>query len=69
MELDARDTFVLAVVMLKERSWQHVNRAYLSSRGSLLITQHLKIVLEHINQFIGLQCFLYPIGDSVYEFV
>ena len=69
MKLDARDALVLTVVMFKERPWQHVDSAYLGSRGSFLIAQHFKVVLEHINQFIGLQRFFYPVGDSVNEFI
>ena len=51
--------------MLEEGSGKHVDCANLCSRCSLLVSKHLEVVLEHINELIALERLLNTVSDTV----
>lgn len=67
MELNARYSFVFTVIMFKESPWKHAHSAYFSCSCCFFIAKHLKIVLEHINEFVRLECFFNSKGNFINE--
>lgn len=67
MELDATDALTLAVVVIDEGTRVHRGRVDLASLGGLLITEHFKIFLEHIDDFVRLKGGLDVVSDTLHE--
>jgi hypothetical protein len=56
VELDASDSLVLTVVTIQERPRLHCRRVDLTALSRLIVPEHLKVILEYIDDFIRLQC-------------
>ena len=69
MELDATDPLVLAVVIVNETAGVHLSRIGLTSLSGFFVTQHIKVILEDIDDFVGLQGFLNIRGDPIDELI
>mmetsp|Transcript_3505 Transcript_3505/g.2528 ORF Transcript_3505/g.2528 Transcript_3505/m.2528 type:complete len:303 (-) Transcript_3505:197-1105(-) len=69
VELDTRNSFIFAVIMLYECPRQYINRADFGSIRRFFISQHFKVILKHIDEFIGLECGFYFVTCSFYELV
>ena len=53
--------------LIKELAGNGIYRTDVGALGGLSITQHLEIVLEDVNDFIGLELALNPRRDSINE--
>ena len=69
MKLDTRHSFLVAVIRLGESSRRHFNTIYLSGGGSHFTGQHFEVILEHIDDFIGLQGFFNSVSNFVNELI
>jgi hypothetical protein len=52
MELDAGDPLIFAVFVFNEGPWKDIDIADFSRCCRFFVSQHFKVVLEHINQLI-----------------
>lgn len=69
VELDARHTLSFAVIVINKGSRGHVSSIDLASSGCLLISEHLEVVLEDIDDLIALEGLLDSESNSVDELV
>ncbi len=69
MEFDAANYLFLTVLLLVKCSRHHIDRANLLRSHLLLAAKHLKVVLEHIDNLIGLEGLLNAEAHAVNEFV
>lgn len=69
METNARHCFALAVLLLEVCPWNNIYIGILSACCSIFISEHLKVVLEHIDDFIGLKSFFNSVLHAVNELV
>ena len=69
VEPDARNCFALAIFLLEVCPWYYIHVSILAACCSVLISKHLEIVLENIDDFIRLECFLNAVLNSVNKFV
>lgn len=69
MEFDAGNPLLIAVVAIQISSWQQSRGVDLSSLSSLCISEHFKVILEDIDNFIGLQSCFNLKGHTVYELI
>lgn len=65
VELNARYFFVLTVVMFDEGPWEYIDSANFGCFSSFFASQHLKIVLENIDQLVGLESSLHSESNAV----
>ena len=58
MELDAGDYLPLTkVIFLESSGTAYSSEAALSAAGCFSVAEHLEIILEHVYQFVRLECF------------
>jgi len=69
MELNARHSLAFAVIVINECSGIHCGSVDFTSSCCLIISQHFKIVLEHIDDFVRLKSFFDSEGHSVEELI
>ena len=69
MEFNARNSFQMTIFRLRECSWGHFNTVNLSSLSCNFISQHFKVILKHIDNFIGLESFFNSEGNSINKFI
>lgn len=69
VELDARHTLALAVIVVNESSGCHVGGVDLAASCCLLVSEHLEVVLEHIDDLIALKSLLNSESNSIDELV
>ena len=69
VELNAGDTLILTVALLEESSWDGVDRGSLVACAGIIVSEHLEVKLEHIDDFVRLKSLLNSVGDSVDELV
>jgi len=69
MELDARNSFQMAILRLRECSRFHFNTVNFPSLCRKFISQHFKIILKHIYNFIGLQGLFNSKSNSINKFI
>ena len=69
MKLDARDSLTFTVVVFNEGPLLHLGAIYFASGSSFCVTEHLEIVLEHIDDFIRLERLFNAELDLLNEFV
>jgi hypothetical protein len=69
VELNAGYALTFAVIVVDEGPRGHVGGVDLATSSGLIVSEHLKVVLEDIDDLIGLQGLLNSEGDSVNELV
>ena len=69
VELYARHTLSLAVIVVNESSGCHVGGVDLAASCCLLVSEHLEVVLEHIDDLIALESLLDSESNSVDELI
>jgi len=55
--------------MLNEGSWQDINSAYFSGISSFFVSKHFEVILEDIDQLIGLESSFHLISSPVNELI
>lgn len=69
VETNARHSLWLTVFLFEVSAWNEGHSSGLGTGTSVLIAQHIEIVLENINDFVGLQSLLNAVLDTVNKFV
>ena len=69
VKLDAGDSLVLAVITIQERPRLHRRRIDLAALSRLIISEHLEVVLEYIDDFVRLQCSLNLKSDPINKLI
>ena len=69
VKLNARDTFALAVIVINKCPRGHIGCIDLSSSCCFIISKHLKIILEHINDLIRLEGLLNSECHTINKFI
>jgi len=69
VEPDARDSLGLTVLLFEVGPRHNIDVGVLTASRSILVAKHLEIVLEHIDDLVGLKGFLDAVLDAVDELV
>jgi len=69
MELNARHSLAFAEIIIYEGPCIHGFGVDFASRSRLFVSKHLEIVLEDVDDFVGLQGFFNSESNSVQELV
>ena len=69
MEFNARNSFQMTIFRLRECSWGHFNTVNLSSLSCNFISQHFKIILKYIDNFIRLESFFNSESNSINKLI
>jgi hypothetical protein len=69
MELNARHSLAFAEIVIDECPCIHGCGVDFATRSCLFVSKHLKIVLEDVDDFVGLQGFFNSESNSVQELV
>jgi len=69
MELDTSHPLAFTVITIEIVPSLHGGRVDFAISCSFVITEHFEIVLEHINDFVGLECCFNTICNSVNELI
>ena len=69
VELDARHTLILTVTLFEEGSRNSVDCICLGSSRCIIVSKHLKVKLEDINDFVRLKCLFDTVCNSIDELI
>lgn len=69
MEFDAADPFIFAIVTAQIGSRLHGSRIHFATGRRFGITKHLEVILENIDDFVGLQGCLDLKSNSINELI
>ena len=69
MEFNAGNSFAFAVIIINKSPGLHIGSIDFSTCSSFFISKHIKIILEHINDLIGLEGFLNSESNSINKFI
>ena len=69
VELNAGYALAFTIIVIDESPRSHISSIDFASCGCLVISEHLEVVLEHIDDLIGLESLFNSEGHAVDEFI
>lgn len=69
VEPDARYSFTLTEFLIEVGARHEINRVLLTTSSIFLLPEHFEIILENVDDFIGLKSFFYSVLDTIDKFI
>jgi hypothetical protein len=69
VEPDAGDCLRLTVLLFEVGTGNHIHVGVLTTSSCVFITEHLEVILEHINDLVGLEGLFYTVLNAVNKFI